>query len=421
MNQEIYSHVQQLPIFDVHEHHMPQILRNPNVGLIQLFEQSYAGWTQQRPYPLPSERENWREPPQTPLGQGDWRRLKRYIEDSGSNTFVRNLIGALSELYDLGEDGINEKNWRDLDREIQRRHAEPAWADQVLDRAKIRHIIADPYEDPLLDVHQTLGPRYHSVLRINCLAVGWHPQSRDHNGNSAAEFAERLGCKIHSYDDYMAMLETALDTLGRRHQVAIKNALAYDRIINYDDPDEKLARQAWGKTNPPPVEQKAFGDVVVNRLCLLAGQRNIPVQMHLGLGLLRGTNPMQVAGLIERHPRTRFLLMHLGYPWCSELLGLAFIYRNVWIDLTWSWLISPTRFKRVLREAIEVLPDESRLMLGGDCWHVEESFGAMTLARKLISDVLGEKIALGYFKMPDAQRLAAKIFHQNAAAFFGLE
>ena len=127
---------------------------------------------------------------------------------------------------------------------------------------------------------------------------------------------------------------------------------------------------------------------------------------------------MLAAGLIERHPQTRFLLMHLAFPWSRELLGLAFVYRNVWLDLTWSALLSPTYFKQSLHEAIEVLPDESRLMIGGDNWHVEETYGAMHLMRRLIGEVLQEKVDSGYFQADDGRRLARKILHDNAADFF---
>ena len=129
---------------------------------------------------------------------------------------------------------------------------------------------------------------------------------------------------------------------------------------------------------------------------------------------------MHVAGLVERHPRTRFLLMHLAYPWSRDLLAMAFVYRNIWIDLTWSLLLSPSHFKLALHEAIEILPDESRMMIGGDNWHVEETYGTMQLARRLIGDVLEEKVTSGYFGAEAAQRLVVKILNANARSFFKL-
>ena len=249
---------------------------------------------------------------------------------------------------------------------------------------------------------------------------GWHPESVDHNGNSAHILLRRAGFESASFDDYLAAMAKLMDGMASRHQMALKNALAYDRDISFDEPDETLARQAWGRRDPSPVERKAFSDFIVDYLCRLAGERDVPVQMHLGTAIIRGSHPLRVAGLVERHPRTRFLLMHLAYPWSRDLLGMAFVYRNLWLDLTWSLLLSPSHFKLALHEAIEILPDESRMMIGGDNWHAEETYGTLQLARQLIGEVLEEKVAAGYFRIKDAQRLATRILRQNAIAFFRL-
>ncbi|NQU36649.1 MAG: amidohydrolase family protein [Actinobacteria bacterium] len=418
MKEDIHSYIADLPVFDVHEHHMPDILGDRDVGLLALLWQSYGGWTQARPYPLASET-GTEYPVLADLGPGSWEEIARFVEGSGSNSFIRSLIRALTDLYDLDEDGITEQNWQRLDGEIRRRHSDDSWRHEVLDRARIERIITDPFENPMLNAREALGERYCSVLRINALAFGWHSESLDHNGNSAHQFARQLGHRLDTFDDYLAMLETLLDTMAGRHQVGLKNALAYDRSVNFDDVDEGLARQAWGQRHPTAAQCKAFGDVVVDRLCRLAGERDVPFQMHLGSAQIRGSHPMKAAGLIERHPKTRFLLMHLAFPWSRELLGLAFVYRNIWLDLTWSALLSPTYFKQALHEAIEVLPDESRLMIGGDNWHVEETYGAMQLMRRLIGEVLQEKGDNGYFRADDARRLARKILSGNASKFFG--
>ncbi len=416
MSASLASYLRGIPVIDVHEHHMPDSLLNKEVGLLQLLQESYAGWTQARPYPLPDE------PPVTlgasSRGPGQWRDIAAFVEGSGTNAFVRNLASAVAELYGLGRDGITEKNWMDLDGRIRRKHTDPKWPGAVMDLAGIAIAVSDPYTDPLLDIRQALGERYVSVFRINCLAVGWNAESRDHNGNNAREMLARLGMQPRTFDDFLLSLPAVLDRLAGLHKVGLKNALAYDRPVNFDDLDMDLARSAWGKQSPSPAERKAFGDVVVDRLCRLAGEKDIPFQMHLGTGLIRGSRPLEAAGLIERNPKTRFLLMHLAYPWSEELLGMAFVYRNIWIDLTWSWLLSPGRFRQSLQEAIDVLPDESRMMLGGDTWHAEEAYGAMGQARHLIAETLESCVRQRQFRYQDAERLSRKILHDNARAFF---
>lgn len=420
MSETLQDYVDGLPILDVHEHHIPGTFLNRDVGLLDLLRQSYAGWTEARPYPLPTEARD-EDPMLAGSVEACWEEIAGFVEGSGSNSFVRNIVAALDELYELGGDGVTRENWRDLDREIRRRHADPEWTGEVMKRAGVSSVITDPYTDPLLNAREALGDNYRSVFRVNAFAMGWHPEARDHNGNSPFEFAKRLGAPLESFEDFEALLERALDTMAERNQVALKNALAYDRDVCFDEPDEALARRAWISDNPSPEERKAFGDFAVDRLCALAGERDIPMQMHLGTALIRGSHPLNAAGLIERHSRTRFLLMHLAYPWSSELLGMAFVYRNVWIDLTWSFLLSPTHFTRAFHEAIEILPDESRMMLGGDNWHAEESFGTFRTARRLIGQALRAKVDAGYFAEADARRLARKLCSENAAAFFRME
>ena len=420
MSSSLSEYIHQLPIIDVHEHHLPETFLSEDVGLLDLFKQSYAGWTQARPYPLPGETvdESLMGPAE---GETTWADIAAYTEDCGSNQFVRSLIHGLDELYDLKGEGITEENWQALDQSIRKNHADPNWPHEVMRRAGVLRVITDPYSGPMQNAAETLGENYQSVLRINALAMGWHPDNRDHNGNCASEFAKELELPLDSFDDYCHLIDTLVDTLADRNQVAVKNALAYDRDIQFDPPNESLARSAWKKTDASPEEKKAFGDFVVDRFCTLAGERDVPVQMHLGTAVIHFSHPMKTVGLIERHPNTRFLLMHLAYPWSADLMGMAFVYRNIWIDLTWSLLLSGSHFKRVLHEAIEVLPDESRIMFGGDNWHAEESFSTFKHARNLIGEVLQEKVASGYFKDSDARRLAEKIFSKNAIAFFGLK
>ncbi len=416
----IHQFIAQTRIVDVHEHHIPEILLNPDVNLLLLFQQSYAGWTQARPYPLPSEKRD-SDPMLAGAPATTWDALSPYLEQSGASSFVRNLVRAICELYQPDAGDITRRNWEALDASVREHHRRKDWWSEVLRRAGVERVITDPYSDPLLDARKAFGSNYSSVLRINSLACGWHPESSDHNGNRAHVLLERLGLKPRSFDDYVAALGSLVDGLAARNQVALKNALAYDRDVSFDEPDESLARQAWGKAAPTYAERKAFSDFVVDRLCRLAGERDLPVQMHLGTAIIRGSHPLKAAGLVERHPRTRFLLMHLAYPWSRDLLGMAFVYRNIWLDLTWSLLLSPSHFKLALHEAIETLPDESRMMLGGDNWHVEETFGTLMLARRLISEVLEEKVRAGYFGTGHAERLAVKILRENALRFFRLK
>lgn len=403
------------PVIDVHEHHLPETLLDREVNLLRLFEESYAGWTVRRPYPLEEES----SPPPRRGDPTTWERLAPYLEERGTNAFVRCLVEGIADLHGLDSPRLTRENWEAVDASVRRRHSEPGFQREVLERGRIEWVITDPYTDPILDPRETLGENYRSVLRINSLAMGWHPEAVDHNGISAHRLAARLGQRVDTWDRYLDFLEYLVVTLPDRGQVALKNALAYDRSCQFDPPREDLARECWGQTSPGERQRQAFGDFVVDRLCRLAAEHDVPVQTHLGTARIRGSHPMRIAPLIERHPRTRFLLMHLAYPWSRDLLGMAFVYRNIWLDLTWSFLLSPSHFRLALDEAIDILPDESRMMLGGDNWHLEETHGAIRQARRLIGEVLEARCKAG-FTQEEALRLGRKILHQNAREFFRL-
>lgn len=417
MSDGINQFVNACKVVDVHEHHMPEVALSRDVNLLKLFQQSYAAWTN---YVLPSEPKATSSMISAATEPTTWEALAPFLEKSGSNAFVRNLVGGIADLYGVADNGITRENWEAVDTSVRLRHKDPKWPSEVIERAAIKRIVTDPFLDPLLDPRPVLGERYDAVLRINAFALGWHAESRDHNGNSGHTLLRRLGMEVKTFDDYCAAIRELVAGCAGRNQIALKNALAYDRDLSFDEPNEELARQAWGQMSPSPGARKAFSDFVVDLFCQLAAEADLPVQTHLGTAIISGSHPLRIAPLIERHPRTRFLLMHLAYPWSRDLLGMAFVYRNVWLDLCWSFLLSPSHFKLALHEAIEVLPDESRLMLGGDCLHVEETFAAIQSARQLVGEVLDEKIASGYFRSRNAERLAVRILCENASEFFAM-
>ena len=94
MSGGLRDYVFEQPLYDVHEHHMPEILGDRDVGLAKLFEQSYAGWTQARPY---------RVGPEVEVPPADFD-VAAYVEGSGSNAFVVTVSesayrsGAVSEI-----------------------------------------------------------------------------------------------------------------------------------------------------------------------------------------------------------------------------------------------------------------------------------------------------------------------------------
>ena len=147
MNNSMREYVEQLPIVDVHEHHLPEVLLEREINLLQLFQQSYAGWAQARPYCLPSESRD-SDPMLAAAGPTTWEALAPFLEESGSNSFVRNLVRAVVELHGSGAPEITRDNWQSLDAAVRAAHRRPEWQREILKRARITTVITDAYNDP---------------------------------------------------------------------------------------------------------------------------------------------------------------------------------------------------------------------------------------------------------------------------------
>jgi hypothetical protein len=84
------------------------------------------------------------------------------------------------------------------------------------------------------------------------------------------------------------------------------------------------------------LETKSLNDMIANLACQVGGQYGKPVQFHTGLGdndiRLVNANPAGMQKLIEAYPKTKFVLLHAGYPFTREAGYLASVYDNVYLD-----------------------------------------------------------------------------------------
>lgn len=135
----------------------------------------------------------------------------------------------------------------------------------------------------------------------------------------------------------------------------------------------------------------------------------IPVVIHCGSGPAPGdhTGPGPVAALLQRHPRLRLIIAHLGMPEYTEFLDLAQQYDEVRLDTTMAFTPFVEELMPFPRSDYARLPDlADRILFGSDFPNIPYGFiDAMRVLTRLpgIDD--------------DWLR---KVFHHNAARLFGL-
>lgn len=161
----------------------------------------------------------------------------------------------------------------------------------------------------------------------------------------------------------------------------------------------------------------------MHRIIAQLRKYDIPMQVHTGLQAgdgndISNSNPALLANLFLEYRDVRFSLFHGSYPYGGELSALAKGFRNVYLDMSWLYIISPSYAERYLHEWLETVPANKIMAFGGDYHNVENAYGHSLMARAVVAKVLVEKVRTGYLTETEAMDVARRILRDNAIELF---
>ena len=144
-----------------------------------------------------------------------------------------------------------------------------------------------------------------------------------------------------------------------------------------------------------PLEDHLFWQAVDQ-----ATAHGLPVKLHTGYYAGENSMPLarlrlnagSAAELCRLSPDTKFVFMHICYPYYEEMLALTKHYTNAYIDMCWSWIINPLAAKDYLKKHIVTAPVNKLLPFGGDYTPVEPVLGHAIIARRGITQALAELV-----------------------------
>ncbi len=398
---KIYDEISTIWAIDTHEHIYPyKVIAGKRLDIFEIMKMSYVSWITN----IPKEK--------------DYQRLTESLKRVRGSAFLRSYIRAIKDIYNIDISDLDEVSLRVVSEKISRAYHNREWQKEILrKRARVEKCILDPYWNIWIEEYDK--ELFVLALRINMFLFGYNREARDHNGNSPYFLADKLKFNIESFDDYLEFIDFIFKIVKKRGYICLKSALAYDRDLYFENVSEEEAKQAFGKGEKEVSERekRKFGDFIMHYILSKAEEYSLPIQIHTGLARIEGSSPMNLVNLFRQYPDVKFILFHGGYPWTSEVCALALSFPNVYVDLCWLPIISPSIARKLLKELIEVTGGY-KIMWGGDCWVVEEAYGALSTMRELLAKVLAEYVEEGYFYLNDALDIAERILRLNAKEVF---
>lgn len=251
------------------------------------------------------------------------------------------------------------------------------------------------------------------------------------SGPALETFARPTGIKVADLSDWHRVMDWWFDKYGR-YAVAVKSQNAYSRDIDYEQVHGERTEAIFKKRlNNEPLsarEKKMLEDHLFWYAAEKATENGLPVKLHTGYYAGQNGMPLErLAGnagsatdLCRAAPQTKFVFMHICYPYYEQMIAVAKHYSNAYVDMCWSWIINPIAAKDFLKKYLVTAPSNKILTFGGDYIPVEPVLGHATIARRGIALALSELVEEGWLSLGNALEMVEPIMHGNARRIFNL-
>ena len=244
------------------------------------------------------------------------------------------------------------------------------------------------------------------------------------------KISAKAGRSVTNLQQWHEVIDWCFAQYGPR-AIATKNQSAYSRRLDYAQVTDAEAaplfdRYLRDKKAVTPAELKTIQDHLFNYCVDKATEYKLPVKMHTGYYAGQGHMPLervrQNAGdlcpLLKTHRDTKFVFMHIDYPYQDEMIALAKHYPNAYVDMCWGWIINPSACVRFLKEFIMAAPACKLLVFGGDFCPVEMVVGHAVIARRGIAQAFTELVREGWVSESDIPELVDRVMRGNAHELF---
>ena len=355
-----------------------------------------------------------------------WEIFNPYWEYIKNTTYSKVILSALKDLYGIEE--INIKAIEIVSEKMNKLKEVDHYSDILKKRCNIEFILIDR------DTFNQFGfmknnEDYEYFLPVLRLDEIFQISSKDH----ISKLEKASDTNISDFKDFINLIDKVFE-IRKDNIHALKIGTAYTRDLLFDDVSYGEAEISFLKIlrlncynqfsyGISMEEMRPFQDFMHHYLIKKAIEYSLPIQIHTGLlegngNDIRNSNPTHLTKLVLKYKNAKFDIFHIGYPYFHELTAMIKMYPNCYINFCWIAEVSENLYKNAMDLLIDMIPSNKIFGFGGDYLFVEGTYGAQKIARRIIADVLYERIKNNYFSIEEALKFAERILNTNAKKIY---
>ena len=419
VRREIQEFVDRIPIMDTHEHLLSESRLIQDAQKHLDFTQLFLNYFPQDIIAAGMPEEEWNKLYETEMTvDKKWEQISPYLLKAQNTAYYWVIDLAIRSYY--GVNGLSASTYRELSDKIREEYRPGIYQRIVREAAGIDKAITDLCdEQPVEEINDR------SILIPSMRVDDWIRIQQKSDLENLSRESNMSVTTVSAIRDALGSI------IGKWHKqgiVAGKCGLAYDRTLEFKFVSEQDAQRALDTLlkGEDSAAASVLQDYIFHVVVQVCTDNHIPIQIHTGLlgnsnfSTLAQTNPLLLAEVFAHYTKTKFDVIHAGYPWMREVGTLGRINTSVYADLCWAQFICPAAAKTALDEWLDSMPASKILAFGGDYWFPEGSYGHSIIARTNIGEVLANRVERGRMTMDQARTVARMILRDNVIELFGL-
>ncbi|MCX7705561.1 MAG: amidohydrolase family protein [bacterium] len=334
-------------------------------------------------------------------------------------------------LHPFEEKDICKQNWEKIDKSIQKaytRYGERKWQRMVCEKMKVFkqvHMATLPYVTNHLNSLSKEEKKRQMGLLVPSLVLDGYAFSGFEVQHKAREMSfDILKRYPGNLQEYLSFCNDVIETFKKKGGRSVKLLISYFRTLKIEKVEKKRAQQLFsaGYQNLSKDALHVLQDFLLRELLILAKEKNPPLIVHTGNSIPPSNgDPENLVNLFRDKDLSglKISICHSGWPCEGKAMIMARTFRNCYFDLSWTPLLSHSIGRRILSEAIEMIP-VNKILIGTDCGSAECFTGTVILIRNILYEVLAEKVKNNILSVESAKSIAKSILWDNAVEFHNL-